>query len=189
MVTFPEISNSEEVQTLWRELLKINRWLSVRPCDLSECTSKEFEQKSRVCHYVIMFTNIYPAKHVTPYMHAMMMHVSHFMEIHEAILPFMQHGMEKYKDSMTKDYFRSFSHYGQECLTEILQKQNHLEHLEHTGRKQAKKFSVTCGNCGEQGHNKSTCTKPCKKCGHAPYCEHLVKEDTGSARILQCLDQ
>ena len=82
-----------------------------------------------------MFTSIYPAKHVTPYMHAMMMHISQFMEIRGAILPFTQHGMEKYNDSMTKDYFRSSSHRGQECLTQILEKQNRLEHLEHRGGK------------------------------------------------------
>ena len=131
-----------------------------------------------------MFTNIFPVKNVTPYMNAMM-HTSQFMEIHGAILPFTQHEMEKY-DLMTKDYFRF--HRGQECLTQILQKQNCLEHLEHMGGKRAKKFSVTCGNCGEQSHNKSTCAKPCKNRGHAPYCGHLVKKDTGSARIPQCLD-
>ena len=71
-----------------------------------------------------------PAEYVIPHMHAMMMHVSQFMEIYGTILPFTQHGMEKYNDSMTKDKFRS-----QECLIQILQKQNRLEHLEQSGAK------------------------------------------------------
>lgn len=182
IVTFPEIPNSEGVQTLWRELLKINRLLSVRPNELSDHTVDEFEQKSK--DFVVMFTTIYPAKHVTPYMHAMMMHVSQFMDIYGAILPFTQHGMEKYNDSVTKDYFRSSSHRGQECLTQVLQKQNRLEHLEHVGEKRGRRFSVTCSHCGEKGHNKITCIKACKDCGHTPYRGHLVVND--GIRVPQC---
>ena len=176
VVNFPQIPNSEEVQILWRELLKNYRLLSVRPCELSEQTNENFERKSK--DFVRMLTSIYPAKHVTPYMHAMMMHVNQFMEIHGAILP---HGLEKYNNSMTKDYFRSSSHRGQ-CLVQILQKQNSLKHLEHTGGKREKRFSVTCGNCNEKGHN----TISCKNCGHAPFCGHLVKKD--STRIPVCLE-
>ena len=41
---------------------------------------------------------------------------------------------------MTKDYFRSTSHRGQECLKQMLQKQNRMEHLEHSGAKGARNF-------------------------------------------------
>lgn len=51
------------------------------------------------------------------------------MEVHGALLQFTQQGLEKYNDVMTKDYFRSSSHKGEECLQQILQKQNRLEHL------------------------------------------------------------
>ena len=73
-----------------------------------------------------------------------------------ALLPFTKQGLEKYNDSMTKDYFRSTSHKGQECLTQILQKQNRMEYLEHAGAKREKKFHVTCSTCGTKGHNKKT---------------------------------
>ena len=85
-------------------------------------------------------------------MNCMMMHVSQFIQIHGPLLPFTQHGLEKY-DCMTKDYFRSSSHRGQECLTQIMQKQNRIEYLEHSGAKRAKRFSVTCSNCDKKGHH------------------------------------
>ena len=84
-----------------------------------------------------MFTEIYPANHVTPYMHmhSMMQHVRQFMMLSGAILPFTQQALEKYNDLVTKDYYRSSSHRGQECLTQILQKQNQIEDLESSGAK------------------------------------------------------
>ena len=60
----------------------------------------------------------------------MIQHVGEFMSTSGALLPFTQQGLEKYNDMMTKDYFCSSSHKGQECLTQILQKQN--GHLENT---------------------------------------------------------
>ena len=108
---------------LWRELLKINHLLSVRPHEVTELTATQFEERSK--EFVRTFTDIYPAKHVTPYMHCMMMHVSEFMQIHGALLPFTQHGLEKYNDCMTKDYFRSSSHRGQECLTDYAKTKPH----------------------------------------------------------------
>ena len=68
-----------------------------------------------------------------------------------SLLAFTQHGLEKYNNTMTKDYFRSSSQRGQECL-QIMQKQNRLEHLEHSGAKR-KKFEVKCSGCGGKGHN------------------------------------
>ena len=110
---------------------------------------------------------------VTPYMHCMMMHVSQFMSIHGAILPFTQHGMEKY-DVMTKDYFTVSSHRGLDCLTQILQKQNRIEHLEHIGAKRKKSFEIKCSNCKEGGHKMMTCSAACSHCAHSPFSTHLV---------------
>ena len=88
------------------------------------------------------FTDIYPAKHVTPYMHCMTMHMCEFMHIHGALLPFTQQGLEKYNDQMTKNYFRSSSHCGQERFIQIMQKQNRIEHLEHSGAQRSKRYSA-----------------------------------------------
>ena len=75
-----------------------------------------------------------------------------------SLLPFTQHGLEKYNDTTTKDYFQSSSRRGQECLLQIMQKQNRLEHLEHSGAKR-KKFEVTCSGCGGKGHKITSCKK------------------------------
>ena len=88
-----------------------------------------------------------------------MQHVGEFMSTSGALLPFTQQGLEKYNDTMTKDYFRSSSHKGQECLTQILQKQNQIEYLEHIGSRQKKRHEVMCSKCGGKGHNKTSCGK------------------------------
>ena len=120
--TFPEIPQSSDVHTLWKQLLDINTLLSIRPEEITGEKVANFRSKSTA--FVQMFTQIYSAKHVTPYMHCMMQHVGEFMSMSGALLSFTQQGLEKYNDMMTKDYFRSSSHKGQECLTQILQKQN-----------------------------------------------------------------
>ena len=155
--TFPEIPQSSDVRTLWKQLLDINTLLSIRPEEITSEKVADFRSKSTA--FVQIFTQIYPAKHVTPYMHCMMQHVEEFMSTSSALLPFTQQGLEKYNDTMTKDYFRSSSHKGQECLTQILQKQNRIEHVEHIGSRQKKRYEVTCSKCGGKGHNKTSCGK------------------------------
>ena len=75
------------------------------------------------------------------------------------MVPFTQQGLEKYNDQTTNDYFRSSSHKGEECLTQILQKQNRMEYLEHIGARRKKRHKVTCSKCGCKGHNKTTCDR------------------------------
>jgi len=98
---------------------------------LTTSTISDFEKKTK--EFVGHFIDIYPSKHVTPYMHCMMYHVSKFMLLHGSTLVFTQQGLEKYNDIMTKDYFRSANHQNEQCLIQILQKQNRLEHLEAIG--------------------------------------------------------
>ena len=109
--------------------------------------------------FVRKFTEIHPAKRVTPYMHCMMQHVGQFMDTSGALLPFTQQGLEKYNNTITKDYFHPSSHKGQECLTQILQKQNRLEYLEHTGAKRKKRHEATCSKCFCKGHNRTSCSR------------------------------
>ena len=89
-------------------------------------------------------------------MHCMVKHVKQFFEIHGAIMPFTQQGLEKYNDFMTKDYFRGSSHRGEECLKQVMQKQNRMEHLQDS--KCSKRFEITCHTCQQKGHNKRTCS-------------------------------
>ena len=169
---FPDLENGAAIHRLWKGLLEINQLLSARPEDVTTDHICQFEAHSKA--FVDNFVEIYPAKFVTPYMHYMMMHVSEFMTLHGAILPFTQQGLEKYNDLMTKDYFRSTSHRGEQCLKQILQKQNRIEHLENMGAKRPKKNDITCSNCRVQGHNKWTCQAPCAQCGEKPFKTHLI---------------
>ena len=82
--TFPEIPNATNVHALWKKLLEVNTLLSIRPEDLTDEKISEFRSKSK--EFVHSFTDLYPAKHVTPYMHCMMQHVGEFMTLSGAIL-------------------------------------------------------------------------------------------------------
>ena len=99
----------------------------------------------------------YQAKNVTPYIHAMMNHVSEFMKLHGSVLAFTQQGLEKYNDVITKDYSRATSHKGEQALLQIIQKRNRLEHLRDSGVQVPKLFDITCSRCHQEGHNKRTC--------------------------------
>ena len=124
----PRAESVEKVQGLWHELLIVNRCLSVWPEQLE--LMHAIQSKEKVRSFVKAFLDVYPSRHVTPYIHAMMNHVSGFMTLHGSILPFIQQGFEKYNDTMTKKCFRSTTQRGEQCLTQILQKQNRLELLE-----------------------------------------------------------
>ena len=182
---FPGLENKDDIQNLWRDLLEVNTLLSTRPDKVTTARMKQFQIRSKA--FVDKFVELYPAKHVTPYMHCMMQHVSEFMELHGSILPFTQQGLEKYNDLMTKDFFRSTSHRGDDSLLQIMQKQNRIEHLEGLGVKRQKKHEITCGNCRQQGHNKWTCQAPCANCGAKPFKAHLIK--LGSRKIASCISE
>ena len=109
---FPEVPQCTDVHDLWKKLLEINTILAIRPENVTADKVAEFQSMST--EFVCKFKEIYPSKHVTPYMHCMMQHVGEFMDTSGALLPFTQQGLEKYNDTMTKDYFRSSSHKGQE---------------------------------------------------------------------------
>lgn len=179
---FPDLEHNDSIQSLWRDLIEINRLLSARPEHVTDEHIKLFEKKSKA--FVNDFVLLYPAKHVTPYMHCMMQHVAEFMAVHGSIIPFTQQGLEKYNDLMTKDYFRSTSHRGEQCLVQILQKQNRIEHLESIGAKRRKRHEITCSNCQQRGHNKWTCRAPCTVCGKTPFCSHLVM--VGASKVASC---
>ena len=119
------LGDTEEVhliQSLLNEVLVVNSCLSARPEEITNVSIQIFEVKAKA--FVDRFVSIYPAKYVMPYMHCMMHHISEVMSLHCSILSFMQQGMEKYNNVMTKDYFRSTCHRGEECLLQILQKRN-----------------------------------------------------------------
>ena len=106
-----------------------------------------------------------------------MNYVHEFMLLHGSILAFTQQGLEKYNDIVTKQYFQSSNHRGQQALSQIMEKQNRLEHMRDIGIVPQKKFEMTCKNCSMKGHNRLTCTEACGQCGAKPYFSHLAMRD------------
>jgi len=170
---FPDLSNIDAIQNLWREFYDINKLLSARSSEITNDHIKNFEARSR--SFVDNFIQLYPSKHVTPYMHCMMNHVSEFLKVHGSILQFTQHGIEKYNDILTKDFFRSSSHHQESSLLQILQKQNCLEYLQSMGATK-KKQEMKCGNCRSAGHNRLTCKSQCTISGAKPFYEHYLND-------------
>lgn len=144
-----------------------------------------FESQSR--QWVQKFIQVYQTKAITPYIHAMSNHVGEFMRIHGSILPFTQQGLEKFNDVMTKQYFRATSHQNEKALLQLMQKQNRLEYLRDNDAQLPKQHEVCCSNCGSTGHNKVSCTQPCKFCNHAPFRAHLIELD--GHRVPRCCQE
>ena len=163
-----------KVQFLWYELLELNSLFSKRPEEFCD-DIRNFKERSR--EWGRRFISTYHEDNVTPYIHARMNHVGEFMQLHGSILQFSQHGLEKYNDIMTKEYFRSTSHHGEAALRQIMEKQNRLEHLSDLGSQTKKCFSIVCSNCGGSAHNKLTCVQNCKKCSYSPSRAHLIDFD------------
>ena len=59
-----------------------------------------------------IFLNVYQAKDVTPYMHALHCHVPEFLSLHQNIAYDTQQGLEKHNDRASEDFFRSTNHKG-----------------------------------------------------------------------------
>ena len=90
------------MQSLWLELLHINRLLGKPQLDHSGIL--QFEAMAKA--WVVKFCTIYQKARVTPYIHAMHSHVEQFLRQHGGLLPFTQQGIEKYNERLTKMYFR-----------------------------------------------------------------------------------
>ncbi len=119
------LSHTQSIQSLWCLFFELNKRLSRRPHEITAHEHSDFGQLAR--DWVRSFIRVYHSSKVTPYMHVMMFHVEEFIRLHGALLPFTQQGLEKYNDVMTKMYFRSSSHRGEEALKQIMEKGNRLE--------------------------------------------------------------
>lgn len=151
----PNFTDSDKLQFLWDELLRLNRIYSKITEELTSEDVCTFEVRART--WCRKFIELYHASNMTPYIHTMMNHVPEFMRIHHSIVPFTQQGLEKYNDVMTKQYFRATNHDGK-ALKQIMEKQNCLEYLRASGAQTKRCFDVTCSKCGCKGHNRKTCT-------------------------------
>ena len=150
---FPAIPKSSNIQELWTSFYDLMKMLT----SIShECDANAFDQSAKT--WVNNFCAVYQTKHVTPYAHALSMHVSRFLQLHGNISQFSEQGLEKVNDLTTKHYLRSTNHREKEALYQLIEKRNRLEYLEHKGCAR-KKRKCTCTSCGQLGHNKRKCLK------------------------------
>ena len=180
--TFPE-DTASQIQHLWDELLELNKLICLPASHLTSATIESYEQRAR--QWGRDFIDIYHTDKVTPYIHAMMNHVGEFMRIHGSIVPFTQQGLEKNNDIMTKIYFRASSHRGVQALRQVVEKRNRIEYLSDVDHKRSNKFSITCNNCNQTGHNRLSCKNPCKMCGEN-YSRHLIIIEHSGAKVPEC---
>lgn len=145
------------IQRLWNDFLELNKKFSQPPGQIVAADITQFDSLAR--DWGRLFIQTYHDNNVTPYIHALMNHVSEFMKLHGSILPFTQQALEKYNDITTKDFFRSTNHKGEAALQQIMEKQNRLEYLRDQGSCPKKAFRVQCSICKVAGHNKLTFTQ------------------------------
>lgn len=93
-----------------------------------------------------MFTTTYQTKDVTPYMHAMAMHVPEFLKLYKGIVLFTQQGLEKLNDITTIHFQHSSNHRELEVLKQLLEKRNRIEELERGGYQRTKQAQA-CSIC------------------------------------------
>ena len=147
---FPLIPRITEIQNLWSTFYAIVISLN------SDCNHATVASKSKT--WVNNFCNLYQTKHVTPYVHAMAMHVPQSIELYGNITKFTEQGLEKLNDLTTKHYLRSTYHRDKDmdALQQLILKRNRLEGLELDGYQRTKR-KCTCTSCGQVGHNKRSC--------------------------------
>ena len=93
------------IQLFYSERLHSALTCRYRPSSkIDESVLVHFEDMAK--EWVVTFYTVYQQKRVTPYIHAMHSHVGQFIRRHGALLPFMQQGLEKYNDRVTRMYFR-----------------------------------------------------------------------------------
>ena len=107
--------------------------------------------------WVTSFTDIYLAKDVTPYMHALAMHIGEFIHLHGSVVKFTQQGLEKLNDVTTKQFQRATNHQESQSLRQVIEKRLRIETLEDSGHQHTKRVQ-TCSKRKQAGHNKRSCT-------------------------------
>ena len=107
-VVLPNFENSDKIQKLWDDFYNIAELLS--SSNQKKINVDNFSKRTKL--WLDLFLSLYPTKHVTPYMHALVWHVPEFLNLYGTICPFTQQGLEKLNDKTTKDYFRSTNQRG-----------------------------------------------------------------------------
>ena len=152
---FPALPSGEKVQQLWENLkdsLIYKVLWSSKKLDKPEI--KDFTTKAK--SWIMLFTDTYQTRHVTPYMHVLVAHIPTFLEKFGSLAIYSQQGLEKLNDEITKAYFKSTNHHNKTAMIQIMLKLNRLETLTDENYQRTTRMH-TCSKCKEVGHNSKTC--------------------------------
>uniref|UniRef100_A0A1X7SJS9 DUF4218 domain-containing protein n=1 Tax=Amphimedon queenslandica TaxID=400682 RepID=A0A1X7SJS9_AMPQE len=105
-----------------------------------ETVPEDFKEAAQ--SWVSLYLTIHQTKNVTPYIHALAMHVWEFIKLYGSLEPFSRQGLEKLNDFTTLHYMRGTNHRhtNDEALRQLVLKRNRIEKLEDTGAKRVKRF-------------------------------------------------
>ncbi|KAJ8046834.1 hypothetical protein HOLleu_05640 [Holothuria leucospilota] len=141
-----------QMKQIWGDF----RWLVGQfNCTLSTNEIDQFQKAAKA--WVSLYSQVFLAKDITPYMHVLAYHLPEVMRLYGNPTYFCQQGLEKLNDMVTKWYFRS-TNFRSSSLLQVMQKQHRLRMLEDKCSR-TKRWQVTCSSCNKQdGHNKRTCS-------------------------------
>lgn len=148
---FPLIPKVKDIQNLWSSFYNL-----IKRLNSNHCESEKFSTDAK--KWINDFCSIYQTRHVTPYAHALGMHVSEFIHLYGNITKFKEQGLQKLNDLTTTHYMRSTNHKDMGALHQLILKRNRMENLECDGYDYTKRI-CTCSICGQPGHNRRHCLK------------------------------
>ena len=89
------------------------------------------------------FLDLHQAKDVTLYMHSLYAHVPEFLKLYQNLAYYTQQGMEKYNNTVSKDFSRSSNQVS--ALKKLFLKKHRIQLLEAAGLERVKE-SYNCGH-------------------------------------------
>lgn len=122
--SFNGLTLSNEKTFLWKQI--VDHYKSLRQTDFWEDRDiSQFADEAK--HWLSSFISVYPAKHVTPYMHVYATHFAPLLYRHRSLWPYCQEMFEKFNDISTTKYFRCTNHHDRTAYRQLLQ--SHLRCL------------------------------------------------------------
>ena len=94
-----ECHNMDKLQALWSSFMDIIGDLKLDYTTDDAISSLE----DKIKKWFQKFLDLYQSKDVTPYMHALYVHVPEFLKLYQNLTYYTQQGMEKYNDTASKD--------------------------------------------------------------------------------------
>ena len=138
-----DFHDADKLQALWSNFRDIIGDLILNyttgPTD-SAISSLEDKMKK----WFQKFLDLHQAKDVTLYMHSLYAHVPEFLKLYQNLAYYTQQGMEKYNNTVSKDFFRSSNHREVSAVKQLFLKKHRIQLLEATGLERVKE-SYNCG--------------------------------------------